>query len=79
MEKNLYDFLKEYEQLCQKYNLGFGGCGCCGSPFVGLGYDNGYFKDYVENVNYDYEKKQVIIRRDWDEKTIDEFFEKVGD
>lgn len=79
MGKNLYDFLKEYEQLCQKYNLGFGGCGCCGSPFVGLGYDNGCFKDYAENVNYDYEKKQVIIGRYGDEKTIDEFFEKVGD
>lgn len=79
MKKKLYDFLKEYEQLCQKYNLGFCGCGCCGSPYVGLGYDNGQFKDYVENVNYDYEKKQVLIGRYGDEKTIDEFFEKVGD
>lgn len=31
---NIYNFLKEYERICQKYNISISGCGCCGSPFL---------------------------------------------
>ena len=48
-EKNKLDnYLKEYEILCKKYNIGLQGCGCCGSPFLWRLYTMD-----VENINYD--------------------------
>lgn len=32
LNKNHIEFLKEYEKLCKKYNMGLYGCGCCESP-----------------------------------------------
>ena len=34
MDNNLNEFLKELTKLSRKYNIGIGGCGCCGSPFL---------------------------------------------
>lgn len=34
MDNNLNEFLKELTELSRKYNIGIGGCGCCGSPFL---------------------------------------------
>ena len=31
MEEEVKKFLEEYEKLCQKYEMGIVGCGCCGS------------------------------------------------
>jgi len=30
----LEEFLNELSKLSEKYNIGIGGCGCCGSPFL---------------------------------------------
>lgn len=32
--KEIYDFLKEYESLCQKHGLCFDGCNCCDNPYL---------------------------------------------
>lgn len=29
---NVTHYLNELEELCKKYNISIGGCGCCGSP-----------------------------------------------
>ena len=31
MGEEVKKFLEEYEKLCQKYEMGIVGCGCCGS------------------------------------------------
>ena len=47
-EKSKIDnYLKEYEKLCKKYNIGLCGCGCCGSPYL---YE--LYTIAVDNVNY---------------------------
>lgn len=33
MEK-IISFLKEYEEICKKYDLSIGACGCCDSPYL---------------------------------------------
>lgn len=49
INKNHIEFLKEYEKLCKKYNMGLHGCGCCESPHL---IDcNGEDWDYVENLD----------------------------
>lgn len=80
MEK---EFLKEYELLCQKYKMGFQGCGCCQSPWL----------NKIGDVNYNEKFNRVFIGGNgfWNEielegelegkdknlkdKTIDEYFE----
>ena len=48
-EKNKVDnYLKEYEKLCKKYNIGLRGCGCCGSPSL-----DKLYTIIVDNVNYE--------------------------
>ena len=40
-KQQLKEFLKEYEALCNKYNLLVSACGCCDSPYlVCLEYEN---------------------------------------
>jgi hypothetical protein len=33
-EDDVKAFLAELSQLSNKYGVGIGGCGCCGSPFL---------------------------------------------
>ncbi len=70
MLKNVYDFLKEYEKLCQKYSVSIGGCGCCGSPFINYAEDQ-----YIENIKFNQEKGIIEIGDFFDKKSIDELFE----
>ena len=81
-----YEFLVEYEILCKKYKMGLKGCGCCGSPFLGVSFDN----ECINEINYNEKLDTVFIGGDgWanelllegDEidkkyldKTIDEYF-----
>lgn len=32
--KKVNSYLKELENICKKYNIELGGCGCCGSPSI---------------------------------------------
>ena len=49
INKKHIEFLKEYEKLCKKYNMGLHGCGCCESPYL---IDcNGEKWDYVEKLD----------------------------
>ena len=48
MREEVKNFLKEYEKLCQKYEMGLVGCGCCGSPAL---VDKKGFTIY-DDVNY---------------------------
>lgn len=50
-----FEFLKEYEKLCRKYDMALYGCGCCGSPFLGIGL----------------EKESILTWKKCDEKDID--------
>lgn len=56
-------FLKEYEALCQKYQMGLWGCGCCGSPSL----------NDINDINYDEKLNKVFIGYG-KEKTIQEYF-----
>lgn len=54
INKKHIKFLKEYEKLCKKYNMGLIGCGCCESPYL-LDYSiekEGDFVDDLENINF---------------------------
>lgn len=53
-------FLREYESLCQKYNMGLNGCGCCGSPFL----------NNISQINYSEKCNKVFINGDgfWHER-----------
>ena len=57
------EFLKEYEKLCQKYNMGLQGCGCCGSPFL----------NEIDEINYNQTLNKIFIGGDgfWHEKYPD--------
>ncbi len=41
-------FLAELSQLSNKYGVGIGGCGCCGSPFL-TKHEKGSFGGYEES------------------------------
>lgn len=60
------EFLKEYAKLCQKYEMGLRGCGCCHSPW--LEYEH---NQYLDDVNYNNELNDVTI----DGKSIKELLE----
>lgn len=49
MREEVKKFLEEYEKLCQKYEMGLVGCGCCGSPSL---VDKNGFTIY-DDVNYE--------------------------
>lgn len=50
--ERIYNYLYEYEKLCQKYHLHLWACGCCESPCLSNEFeDECNFK--VENIGYD--------------------------
>lgn len=61
-------FLKEYQELCQKYKMGLRGCGCCGSPYLW----NADRTIDIDDVNYNEEKNIVQIS----DTSIDELLDK---
>lgn len=53
--EDLYNFIIEYEMLCQKYKISIDGCGCYGSPFI-------FNKDFtLDNIHYDKEENKLIF------------------
>lgn len=65
-------FLKEYEFLCQKYEMGLTGCGCCGSPILNIKDDK---KIQLYNVNYNINTEEITIDSEFryiEELKIDE-------
>lgn len=52
------NFLKELSELTQKYNIGVGGCGCCGSPFL--------FNIETEEILDNKEKHPIDSKLEWD-------------
>ena len=57
LPNNVINFLKEYQDLCQKYKMGLKGCGCCGSPY--LDFDDNY--NDVNCINYNNEENCIEI------------------
>ena len=66
--EDVLKFLKEYQELCQKYKMGLRGCGCCGSPYLW----NSDRDIDLEDINYD-EKLNIVIVSD---TSIDELLDK---
>lgn len=72
--KKTKKFLKEYQILCQKFGMGFTGCGCCGSPILNIE-DNKTIQLY--NVTYDIDSKEVkVFDGNFDFLKIDKLKEK---
>ena len=66
--KELYNFIIEYEALCKKYKTSINGCGCCGSPFI-------FNKNFtLDNINFDNEKDELIFEGRLDFKNKKEVF-----
>lgn len=57
--KEVIEFLKEYELLCKKYHMGFGGCGCCGSSYLIYG----DYK-YINSIHYNYNLNEIFVGDD---------------
>lgn len=80
--KEVIEFLKEYEILCKKYHMGFGGCGCCGSSYLEYE-DNKYIDNIVYNINlneifvggdgFQHERPDLYLPEEYTEKTLDEY------
>lgn len=47
------EFLVKYLELCLKYNVEVGGCGCCGSPYLKYNNDTFVKIDFIDidNIN----------------------------
>ena len=63
------EFLKEYEKLCQKYEMGLQGCGCCGSPYLIVYHEED--RTDIDNVNFEDNIVKIGL---YGEKTIDQYF-----
>lgn len=49
------EFLKQLTELCKKHNIGIGGCGCDGSPFL---FNMNNEMIIGENLEYDFDKEE---------------------
>lgn len=78
MEEKILEFLKEYEKLCQKYDMGISSCGCCGSPYIRTE-DN-----FISDIYYNEESKCITLEFHYDKTgdyvpyTLDEYIKKEG-
>jgi hypothetical protein len=77
INKKHIEFLKEYQSLCKKYNMGLWGCGCCDSPAL-TDYNNGKW-DYVEdldNINFHKNGELTIEPQGKNELNLSDFIKK---
>lgn len=62
INKKHIEFLKEYENLCKKYNMGLHGCGCCESPhLIDCSGGKWQYVDELDNINFN-EDGQITIK-----------------
>lgn len=54
------EFLKELTELCKKHNIGIGGCGCDGSPFL---FNMKTDEITHENLEYDFDKEKYTCTK----------------
>lgn len=57
----IVQFLKEYEKLCQKYDMGLCGCGCCDSPFLTIKDESCELGYRLELGNVNYSEKEGLL------------------
>ena len=55
MMDKLIEYLKEYEALCQKYDIEISSCGCCNSPYLTEKFE----EVEVENIDFDRKTKKL--------------------
>lgn len=75
--ERIYNYLCEYEKLCNKYDLYVWACGCCASPSLSNVFEDEYnFK--IEEIEYDgknikftFINKTKYIRKYYGYETID--------
>ena len=58
-QKEILAFLKAIQKVCKKHDMYFGGCGCCGSPFI-VGGDG--FIPLAEKVDMDSKDIDFFIK-----------------
>lgn len=56
--ERIIEFLKEYEELCKKYDMWISACGCCNSPYLVTRADEGLDIGYI---NFSDREKKVIF------------------
>lgn len=77
MRAKALEFLKEYEKICQKYNIGLDSCGCCGSPYLNLN----DIKD-INDIYYNKQLKCITLELHYNNEgeyvpyTLDEYIKK---
>ena len=69
MRQEVKNFLEEYEKLCQKYEMGLVGCGCCGSPAL---VDKKGFTIY-DDVNYENNRINIGYKS-WKEELSKKYY-----
>lgn len=72
MNNEVVEFLKEYEQLCQKYKMGLAGCGCCGSPYLVKDED---YEPILWDIDYIPSKNEIKV----DREPLEEYLKKRGE
>ena len=75
IDKDIEKFLKEYEKICQKYEMGLSGCGCCGSPYLDARSESIGCSE-IEEVCYSSKTNDIRIGGTYSGLTIEEYFKK---
>ena len=57
-KQQVVDFLVEIQEVCRVHDMWFGGCGCCGSPFI----TSKSVVPAVDNVDMDEEKIDFVLK-----------------
>lgn len=78
INKNHIEFLKEYEKLCKKYNMGLHGCGCCESPhLIDCNCKNWDYVEDLDNINFNENGELTIEPFGKFELSLTEFINKL--